>query len=173
MKRNSIDQAVELASRHLRRVGGDPRRLSEPARTLVLVYGAQGVIDNGGFRYFFENDWPGRLRTRGSRGHIGALVLGVWRHCSMKQWARFPLGGLTWPDGSEMPSWISCPKTVAYSLSAIEFAVMQASGGGSRRSWPRIDATLRPPNDELQRTSDGNAAGFPLNSVLGGHEPRG
>jgi hypothetical protein len=24
------------------------------------VHGAQGVIDNGGFRYFFENDWPGR-----------------------------------------------------------------------------------------------------------------
>jgi hypothetical protein len=25
-----------------------------------------------------------------------------------------------------------------------------------------------PPNDELQRTSDGNAAGSPLNSVFGG-----
>ncbi len=29
-----------------------------------------------------------------------------------------------------------------------------------------------PSNDELQRTSDGTAAGSPLNSVLGGHQNR-
>ena len=23
-----------------------------------MVYSAQGVIDNGGYRYFFESDWP-------------------------------------------------------------------------------------------------------------------
>ena len=60
MTRDSIEQAAELAFARLRRARGDPRRLSEPVRTLVLVYGAQGVIDNGGVRYCFENDWPGR-----------------------------------------------------------------------------------------------------------------
>ena len=27
-------------------------------RTVVLVIAAEGVIDNGGLRLFFENDWP-------------------------------------------------------------------------------------------------------------------
>jgi hypothetical protein len=60
MKQDPTERAAEVAFGRLRRAGGNPRRLAEPARTLVLVYGAQGVIDNGGFRYFFENDWPGR-----------------------------------------------------------------------------------------------------------------
>ena len=28
-------------------------------RPVVTTYSAQGVIDNGGFPYLFENDWPG------------------------------------------------------------------------------------------------------------------
>lgn len=28
-------------------------------RPVVTTYGAQGVIDNGGFPYLFENNWPG------------------------------------------------------------------------------------------------------------------
>jgi hypothetical protein len=31
---------------------------------------------------------------------------------------------------------------------------------------------MPPPNNELQRTRDGNAAASPLNSVLGGHYTR-
>jgi len=31
----------------------------EPARTLIAVYTAQGVIGNGGFAYFFESDFLG------------------------------------------------------------------------------------------------------------------
>ena len=36
----------------------DPLRLEEPWKTIILIYSAQGIIDNGGFVYFFENDWP-------------------------------------------------------------------------------------------------------------------
>ena len=32
--------------------------LSWPEQVVALVYGAQGVIDNGGLLYFFDNDWP-------------------------------------------------------------------------------------------------------------------
>ncbi len=39
--------------------GGDLTKLSEPVRTFLIVNGAQGVIDNGGYRYFFDADWPG------------------------------------------------------------------------------------------------------------------
>ena len=40
--------------------------------------------------------------------------------------------------------------------------------GMLERGRPELGvATVALPNDELQRTSDGNAAGSPLNSVLG------
>ena len=32
--------------------------LAEPYQTVAIIYSAQGIIDNGGFVYFFENDWP-------------------------------------------------------------------------------------------------------------------
>ncbi len=46
------------AFERLEKVGSDPLRLTEPWKTILLIYSAQGVIDNGGFAYFFENDWP-------------------------------------------------------------------------------------------------------------------
>jgi hypothetical protein len=33
--------------------------IPEPARTLIAVYTAQGIIENGGFAYFFELDFQG------------------------------------------------------------------------------------------------------------------
>jgi hypothetical protein len=56
----ALDRAIKVAVRRLSRVGGNPRRLDVPDQTIIAVYGAQGVIDNGGFQYFFENNWPGR-----------------------------------------------------------------------------------------------------------------
>ena len=32
--------------------------LPKSGATFLLVHSAQGVIDNGGFRYFFESNWP-------------------------------------------------------------------------------------------------------------------
>ncbi len=34
--------------------------LDADVQTFIRVYSAQGIIDNGGFQYFFENDFPGR-----------------------------------------------------------------------------------------------------------------
>ena len=39
-------------------VGGDLNRLSVPAKTIVIVTSAQGIIDHGGLEYFFESDFP-------------------------------------------------------------------------------------------------------------------
>jgi hypothetical protein len=55
----TLDRAAHVAFRRLKKVGGDPRKLATPEATTVVIYGAQAIIDNGGFRYFFENDWPG------------------------------------------------------------------------------------------------------------------
>ena len=38
---------------------GDMTRLTASVRTFLLVYGAQGVIDNGGYKSFFGDNWPG------------------------------------------------------------------------------------------------------------------
>lgn len=46
------------AFERLEKYGNDPLRLQEPWKTISLIYSAQGVIGNGGFVYFFENDWP-------------------------------------------------------------------------------------------------------------------
>jgi len=61
MDRQSLikcEAAIFEANRQLDFFGGDMSRLSEPVKVFMLVYGAQGVIDNGGFKYFFGQDWP-------------------------------------------------------------------------------------------------------------------
>src|SRR5262245_13212256 len=55
----SLDATLERVFARLADVGDDPSRLNEADQTVVAVYGAQGVIDNGGLKYFFENNWPG------------------------------------------------------------------------------------------------------------------
>ena len=56
---SAIDRGIKYAFDELNRVGGDPSKLAIPLQIVVLVTHAQGLIDNGGFRYFFENDMPG------------------------------------------------------------------------------------------------------------------
>ena len=36
----------------------DPSCLKVPVQTVIAIYSAQGIIDNGSFQYFFENDFP-------------------------------------------------------------------------------------------------------------------
>lgn len=55
------EAAFYEANSQLGSVGDQIKLLSEPVRVLLLIYGAQGVIDNGGFKYFFGQDWPGNL----------------------------------------------------------------------------------------------------------------
>lgn len=55
-----VDRAIDLAFGQLKAVGGDWSKLPEPMAVVGRICAAQGVIDNGGLRYFFENDWPGQ-----------------------------------------------------------------------------------------------------------------
>jgi hypothetical protein len=56
---SKFDRLLRFALAEVERVG-DPDSLPPPLRTVVLVHAAQGIIDNGGLQYFFENDFPGR-----------------------------------------------------------------------------------------------------------------
>jgi len=38
----------------------DISRFSRARQVFITIYSAQGIIDNGGFGYFFESDWPGQ-----------------------------------------------------------------------------------------------------------------
>jgi Domain of unknown function (DUF4375) len=55
----SLEAARKAIFARFEAVGEDPARLNQIDQTVVAVYGAQGVIDNGGLQFFFENDWPG------------------------------------------------------------------------------------------------------------------
>ena len=55
----TLDDLIDHAYAQLESAGGDPLQLPDPARTVVLVSTAQALIENGGFEYFFENDFPG------------------------------------------------------------------------------------------------------------------
>jgi len=53
-----IMPAVEAAENKLAAVDEDMSRLPEAVQVFLLVNGAQGVIDNGGYSFFFGQDWP-------------------------------------------------------------------------------------------------------------------
>ena len=53
-----LEKASDYAFGELEHVNGDISKLSIPLQTIVVVYTAQGIIDNGGFQYFFESDFP-------------------------------------------------------------------------------------------------------------------
>lgn len=54
-----IFPAAGTAEAMLEAVDEDMCRLPETVQVFLRVHGAQGVIDNGGFAYFFGEDWPG------------------------------------------------------------------------------------------------------------------
>lgn len=52
-----LDKASDVAFDKLAKAKDRLDRLDEPYKTVAIIYSAQGVIDNGGLAYFFENDW--------------------------------------------------------------------------------------------------------------------
>lgn len=52
-----LKQAAEIAFAGVGRDSGTSR-LSRPQQVFITIYSAQPIIDNGGFGYFFESDWP-------------------------------------------------------------------------------------------------------------------
>jgi hypothetical protein len=84
-KNSAFDRAVDFACDELNRAG-DPLKLPVPVRTLALLSGAQGVIDNGGLQFFFENDWEAQppygvfveaYREIGAEAEANALAAAV------------------------------------------------------------------------------------------------
>ena len=53
-----LDDAAEAVYKKLDDVGGDPQRLDPVLQPVAILYTVQAIVDNGGFRYLFENNLP-------------------------------------------------------------------------------------------------------------------
>jgi len=53
-----LDESAAYSYQELEKVGGDPTKLDIPQQTIAILYTVQALIDNGGFRYLFGNDFP-------------------------------------------------------------------------------------------------------------------
>lgn len=58
MQEMSLDKAAEVVYRKLKSVAGNPASLPETLRPIAVLYTVQAMIDNGGFQYLFESDFP-------------------------------------------------------------------------------------------------------------------
>jgi hypothetical protein len=58
MDSRRVTKAADFAFALLEGVGNNPSKLHLPAQTVVVIYSAQPVIENGGLEYFYERDWP-------------------------------------------------------------------------------------------------------------------
>jgi hypothetical protein len=59
MTKSTLDLAVEGLYKELDGVNNDLTKISEVTRPIALLYMFQGMVDNGGFRYPMETDFPG------------------------------------------------------------------------------------------------------------------
>jgi len=55
--KSMLDEAAEAVYRDLEAVGGDPLKLPPVLQPIAILYTVQAIVDNGGFRYLFENDY--------------------------------------------------------------------------------------------------------------------
>jgi hypothetical protein len=55
-----LENRLHFAQALLAEKGDDISQLALPYIVLLTVSSAQGIIDNGGLRYFFESDWEGQ-----------------------------------------------------------------------------------------------------------------
>ncbi|HEX3657921.1 MAG TPA: DUF4375 domain-containing protein [Pirellulales bacterium] len=53
-----LDRASERAFAAYEENGRKMAALPRPLQIVVIIYSAQGIIDNGGLQYFYESDWP-------------------------------------------------------------------------------------------------------------------
>jgi hypothetical protein len=58
LKEKILDKAIRYSLFELDKTEGDFDKLSVELQTVILVQSAQAIIDNGGFEYFFEADFP-------------------------------------------------------------------------------------------------------------------
>nr|WP_315491662.1 DUF4375 domain-containing protein [uncultured Rhodoferax sp.] len=59
MNQQLLDRAIAYSIACVEAASGDVFKLPLPVQTVAVVQTAQGIIDNGGFEYFYESDFDG------------------------------------------------------------------------------------------------------------------
>jgi Domain of unknown function (DUF4375) len=59
-EKSFLDRAADYTYIELERFDGDQSKLGVPQQTVAILYSVQAIIDNGGFQYLFENDFPSK-----------------------------------------------------------------------------------------------------------------
>ncbi|WP_027360582.1 DMP19 family protein [Desulforegula conservatrix] len=57
-KEEILEKVSDYCFEQLDEAKNDPSCLKIPVQTVIAIYSAQGIIDNGSFQYFFESDFP-------------------------------------------------------------------------------------------------------------------
>jgi hypothetical protein len=58
MEKSPLDYAADGVFKQLEAIGGDPLNLPPTVQAIAPLYAFQGMVDNGGFRYPMESDFP-------------------------------------------------------------------------------------------------------------------
>jgi hypothetical protein len=58
MEKSPLDHAADGVYERLEAVGGNPLMLPSVLQPIALLYTFQAMVDNGGFQYPMENDFP-------------------------------------------------------------------------------------------------------------------
>jgi hypothetical protein len=87
-KQDLLDQTADALYRELELKGGDPLKLPPVQQPVAILYTIQAIVDNGGFRYLFENQYDAPYAVFvAAYSQIGAEDAAV---CLEKAVARFP-----------------------------------------------------------------------------------
>jgi hypothetical protein len=57
-EKSFLDCAADYSFKLLEHFDRDVSKLDVPQQTLITLHSVQGVVDNGGFQYLFESDFP-------------------------------------------------------------------------------------------------------------------
>ena len=55
---DELDAAIDFAHARMADAGNDLSQLPFEMQTVIRIETMQGIIDNGGLQYFYENDFP-------------------------------------------------------------------------------------------------------------------
>ena len=136
LKSAALDRASAIAFKRLEDARGDLASLPEPSRIVAIIYSAKGVIDNGGFEYFFESDWPGRPPYSLFSDAYRRIGADVAAECIAQATSLFPFADPHLAGDRRRSFIASLPKHS-------EFLSLGDSVCGDRRVWEKLEAYVK------------------------------
>ena len=142
-----FDRSFVSAKNLLEASGGAMESIPMPAQTVLLIGTAQGVLDNGGLRYFFESDFPGRPSYETFADAYARIGAQQCADAIRQAAARFPFSDPHLRRAErcdQLDVWSSIPESP---LDALDDVLLRSGG-----VWALLDRYLEDHLDELQQS---------------------